>query len=69
MPVVDGTGNVSSENLRAEMEFSWELYLEEMNAFAVPPSAFQHVSHPLSGMSCIVYTYEAFCTQSRIIVD
>ena len=43
MPALDLLTPSALELNRAEMEFSWELYLEEMNAYPVPPEAFPHV--------------------------
>ena len=42
MPALDHL-KMMPEQQRAEMEFSWELYLQEMNAHPVPHLAFDHV--------------------------
>ena len=44
MPSVDINASAAAELQQAEMEFSWELYLAEMNAYPVPAQAFGHVS-------------------------
>ncbi|OQV21108.1 Scm-like with four MBT domains protein 2 [Hypsibius exemplaris] len=44
MPALD---SMKMELQRAEMEFSWELYLQEMNAHPVPHLAFDHVRKSL----------------------
>ncbi|XP_055327549.1 scm-like with four MBT domains protein 1 [Paramacrobiotus metropolitanus] len=66
----EGIATGSSDASRAEMEFSWELCLEELNAHPVPPEAFQHVADSLiNGLhegQCLEYVYSGEGTKKAV---